>query len=211
MALCDQYTQLNQAITGSYSVFYSHPNPDGSNSPFNEVESYLGNVKAGTLNVSERVSSTDVFGDVYGEDEPIDRILGPATDRITFTLLEVNRLAVRRLIWPWATNSTGTTLLPGRSGEKPYPGAIASRYEGRLRLRPLSGNVAYWDDDLNLETIGLNIRNYHRVLVDPASDMVQNFNAKLLELPIVLLARPCYDTAGNKYSTHNYVNSITAA
>lgn len=210
---CDDRSSLANAISGAYAVYYKAPDETA----FLESTCYLGAIKANTLTITTGVNSVGIFSDFMGPDTPIDYILTPKHDMISFTLIEINRLAVKKLIYPYSTNVNGTQRAPGRSGEKPGPGRLLSSYEGRLRLVPMNGNLAYWDDDLNFTDLignaapsGNSIRDYFHVGLDPESEIEENYTAQLDELPVRLMARLCKDTVTNQWRTHQFVNSLTA-
>lgn len=210
---CDQRSSLSNAISGAYAAYYKAPDESGFADPL----SYLGAIKANTLTITTGVNSTGVFSDFMGPDTPIDYILTPKHDMISFTLIEINRSAVKKLVYPYSTSNNGSTRSPGKSGEKPGPGRLLSSYEGRLRLVPMNGNLTYWDDDLNFIDLqgnsspsGLSIRDYFHVGLDPESDTEENYTAQLDELPIRLMARLCKDTVTNQWRTHQFVSALNA-
>jgi hypothetical protein len=214
---CDPSSSLSQAISGAYAAYYKAPNENA----FTEASSYLGAIKANTLVITTGVNASGVFSDFMGPDTPIDYILTPKHDMISFTLIEINRNAVKKLIYPYSTSNNGALRDPGRSGEKPGPGRLQSSYEGRLRLVPMNGNLRYWDDDLNFTDVtntnnpsanpsGLSIRDYFHVGLDPDNEMEENYTAQLDEMPVRLMARLCKDTVTNQWRTHQFVPLLTS-
>lgn len=213
---CTRFSALTSPITGTVSLYYAAPGETFSNvttiRTAVNTSSYLGNIEAGSLNIRPSVTSDEVFGDVLGPDTPTDVVLGPGPDQIDFTLIDVNRAAVKKLIYPYGQNIDRTQLTPGFSSRKPFPGALESTFRGRLRMAPASGNVGFWlDDDLDmLVDRGGNIRDYYQVILDNDEEVLENYNSKLLRLPVRLIARPCFDDTLNAYATHQYVTSLTA-
>lgn len=212
---CNPLGGLENAISGSYGIYYLSPIELGVGFQAGYVN-YIGAVKADTLRITTGVNATPIYSDFLGPDTPIDYTLTPKHDRLSFTMIEINRLAAKKLLYPYSTTSNTTAQLPGISGEKPAPGRLQSSYEGRLRLVPLNGNLSYWDNDLTLESAGqppsgLSIRDYFHVTLDPESDVEENYKANLDEMPITLLARICQDTTTLQWRTHRFVNSLTAS
>lgn len=213
---CDSRNSITNAIAGSYlAYFLSHR--DKFSRSFQEAD-YLGTIKADTLTLTPSFSETPVYGDLRGPDNAMDGLLFPGDETIAFTLLEVNRPAVKRLAFPFSTTGSGLvrTDVPGVSGEGPLPGRLRSSYEGVLRLVPFTGNVSYWDNDLTFETgtnspSGLSIRHFFHVMLETDGDFRENFKAGLLELPFTLRARSCRDLTTGQWRTHTYVTSLTAA
>lgn len=212
---CDSRTTLANAIAGTYEVHYLAPNEFGTGFT-NATAHRVGAIKADTLRITPRVEAEPIYSDYLGPRTPIDSVLFPGADTINFTLIEINHLAAKKLLYPYSRVPNTLALRPGVSGEKPIPGNLRSQFEGRLRLVPLNGNLSYWDNDLVLETgnqvpSGLSIRDYFHVGLDPEGDTEENYKAGLVEIPVQLIARLCRDTVTGQWRTHGYVSSVTAA
>jgi hypothetical protein len=187
--------------------------------PHNEKQSrtfvadtdYLGTIQADTLIVTPSFTEEEVFGDLRGPNNSIDSVLFPGDETINFTLIEVNRNAVKRLVYPFSTtgNSTIRTDAPGVSGEGPQPGRLRSSYEGILRLVPFTGNLSFWDNDFNPNIAGLSVKHYFHVMLAAENDLRENYKAGLLALPVTLRARVCRDTVTGQWRTHTFVPSLT--